>query len=127
LLVFFICTGGDDLKGKRVASVRGTDIFRLSSPVNISSIAGTSLETVLAGVTNIGVLSIPVFTDFATINFQSRSTAGLHFFAIYETSKQCPTGYIFNTEIKQCQYVDVKKYIYQQTNCLYILSNIKIE
>jgi hypothetical protein len=84
-------------------------MLKLCSPVNISSITGTDFVTVLSSVTNIGLFSIPVFTSIATINFQSRSTAGLHFFATYVTAKQCPTGYLYNAATKQCQYVDVNK------------------
>jgi hypothetical protein len=95
------------LKGKRIATVRGTDVAALSSPVNVSHITGTELPTVLTDVPRIGLLSIPVFTSIATINFQSRATAGLHFFATYVTATQCPAGFIFNTDKQQCQYVDV--------------------
>jgi hypothetical protein len=105
------CLGGDDLKGKRVASIRGTDLLTVQSftGTNISSIAGTELESILAPLQSVAVLSIPVFTDYATINFQSRSTADLHFFATYSTSTSCPPAHIFNTAIKQCQFVDVNK------------------
>jgi hypothetical protein len=109
-ILFFFSTGGDNLKGVRVDSIRGTDLLSLKSlPAReMDSDIGRQLES-LGYFNKIGIISVPVFAEQCTINFQSRSTAGLHFLATYETAKHCPAGYIFNTDIQQCQYVDVSE------------------
>jgi hypothetical protein len=106
-LLLFLSPGGHDLKGKRVASIRGTDFISVT-PIHGNSVpAGLEFDSLLHSLRNITIVSVPVFSSLATVNFQSRSTADLHFFGTYVTATTCPTGYLFNTNIKQCQYVDV--------------------
>jgi hypothetical protein len=114
IFVYFIscCLGGEDLKGARITSIRGTDAILLTSisGSSIENIDKQSYSSLLKQFEHLTIISIPVFADLCTINFQSRATQDLHFFAIYETSTECPNGYLFNEEKKQCQYVDVNKY-----------------
>jgi hypothetical protein len=106
-----IYEGGADLKGKRLISIRGTDVSTLigHSGTSIASINGTTYSSFLQSYNNLAVISIPVFAERATVNFQSRATKTLHFFAVYETSYNCPQQYFFNSVIGQCQFLDVKK------------------
>jgi hypothetical protein len=101
--------GGSDLKGARVASIRGTDLL-LNTPIDgstIDYINGTEYEILIKSFKHLTIVHVPVFASIATVNFQSRSTQSLHFFAIYQTATNCPEQYLFNENIQQCQYVDV--------------------
>jgi hypothetical protein len=103
--------GDSALKGERVNLIRGTDLLNYRTITNnqFHQFNHTEYQSFLRCFSSLAMISVPVFHSIATINFQSRSTGALHFFAIYSTSNSCPQNYLFNTQIQKCQYVDVKK------------------
>jgi hypothetical protein len=107
----FICfLGGQHLKGKRVTSIRGTDFISVTAIHGNEVPAGLEFDLLLHSLPHITIVSVPVFSSLATVNFQSRAVTDLHFLGTYVTATNCPAGYLFNTNMKQCQYVDVSEH-----------------
>jgi hypothetical protein len=105
-LVFLL--GDETCVGPLISTIRGSQIkdIKQSTINSIPFYIRHKIDLSLFH-ENITILSIPVYSNLATIHFRSNSSNNLHFFATYESSTECPQNYYFHTIQKQCTPLQV--------------------
>jgi hypothetical protein len=97
--------GGPDEQGTRVLITTGASLLENQTVnLNISRhYIRSDGDDVSFPMERAVLLTVPVFSDLATLHFTSQKTAGLHFVARYEFRFDCPIGYYFDLPASQCR------------------------
>lgn len=90
---------GSDLRGDRIFSLRGSD----AKASVVTSAYTQTPEYIARHNASIALIADPrlyeidVFASMATVQFTSRKSSGLHFYASFSYAFECPSGYFWDT------------------------------